>query len=150
MSRATAAEKAERLNHARRVLARLERLPDAIALAFNFGALTGNSVLKLYAGATDAAKTTALAFRYRLGSADSGSALADQLGDETDVAASGLTLTATTFDHKQVLVELEAIEMPDGKPWLTVEVDNTATVLNLALHAVALPRYGAHTNPTVL
>ena len=30
MGRATAAEKAERLNHARRVLARLEDLPDAV------------------------------------------------------------------------------------------------------------------------
>ena len=30
MSRATAAEKAERLNHARVVLARLEHLPDAV------------------------------------------------------------------------------------------------------------------------
>jgi ParB-like chromosome segregation protein Spo0J len=30
MSRATAAEKAERLNHARRVLSRLEELPDAV------------------------------------------------------------------------------------------------------------------------
>lgn len=30
MSRATAAEKAQRLNHARQVLARLEHLPDAV------------------------------------------------------------------------------------------------------------------------
>ena len=30
MSRATAAEKAERLNHARQVLVRFERLPDAV------------------------------------------------------------------------------------------------------------------------
>ena len=37
-----------------------------VAFAFTFGALTGNSVLKFYQGASAGAKTTALAFKYRV------------------------------------------------------------------------------------
>src|SRR5262245_52940348 len=62
------------------------------------------------------------AFRYRLASADANNTNADQLGNETDVSAAGLSLVAATFDHKQVIVELEPIEMPSGKPWLTASI----------------------------
>jgi hypothetical protein len=41
-------------------------LLHGLTAVFVFGAITGNSILKVYSGAT-AAKTTAIAFKYRLG-----------------------------------------------------------------------------------
>lgn len=114
-----------------------------------FGALTGNSVLKVYAGAT-AAKTTAIAFKYRLGAADFKAALADQFGDAIDVASTGLTLTATTFDHRIVAIEVDADTMPDGKPWLTIEIDSTATAMNVGAVGVGKARYPGHLIPSVI
>lgn len=116
---------------------------------FTFGALTGNSVLKVYAGAT-AAKTTAIAFKYRLGAADYKAADADQLGDFTDVASTGLTLTATTFDHRMVTVEIDPQSMPDGKGWVTFEIDATASVMNVAAIGIGDTRSGGHLNASVL
>lgn len=116
---------------------------------FVFGAITGNSILKVYAGAT-AAKTTAIAFKYRLGAADYKVALADQLGDETAVASTGLTLTATTFDHRMVTIEIDPQAMPDGKGWVTFEIDSTATAMNVGAVAVGETRSGGHLNASVI
>lgn len=126
----------------------LGKLHSLTAL-LTFGAITGNSVLKCYAGAT-AAKTTAIAFKYRLGAADYKVAAADQFGDATDVASTGLTLTATTFDHRQVAIEIDADQMPEGKPWLTIEIDNTASVLLLGAIGIGAPRYPGHLIPSVI
>lgn len=117
--------------------------------AFVFGALTGNSVLKVYAGAT-AAKTTAIAFSYRLGAADYKAALADTLGDQTAVASTGLTLTATTFDHRIVTIDIDPDTLPSGKPWITFEIDSTATAMNVGAVGVARPRYAGHLPATVI
>lgn len=114
-----------------------------------FGAITGNSILKVYAGAT-AAKTTAIAFSYRLGAADYKVALADQFGDAIAVASTGLTLTAATFDHRQVCVEIDSDTMPEGKPWVTLEIDATATVMLVGAVGIGTPRYPGHLIPTVI
>lgn len=114
-----------------------------------FGAITGNSVLKVYAGAT-AAKTTAIAFKYRLGAADYKAASADQFGDATDVASTGLTLTAATFDHRQVAIEIDSDQTPDGKPWITIEIDSTATVMLVGAVGIGSPRYPGHLIPSVI
>ncbi len=124
-------------------------LLNGFTAALVFGALTGNSILKVYAGAT-AAKTTAIAFSYRLGAADFKAALADQLGDPIAVASTGLTLTATTFDHRQVIVEIDPDTLPAGKPWVTLEIDATASVMNVAATAIGSPRMPGHLIPTVL
>ena len=124
-------------------------LLHGITAVFVFGALTGNSVLKVYSGAT-AAKTTAIAFKYRLGAADYKAATADQLGDETSVASTGLTLTATTFDHRMVTVEIDSQAMPDGKGWVTFEIDSTATVMNVGAVGIGWGRAVGHLNPTVI
>lgn len=108
---------------------------------FEFGAITGNSILKVYAGATAGTKTTALAFKYRFGNGDTKAASADVLGAWTDVASTGLTLTAATFDHRVVVVEVESSEMPDAKQWLTLEIDATATTMNVAAIGVGDQRY---------
>lgn len=124
-------------------------LLHGITAYFVFGALTGNSILKVYAGAT-AAKTTAIAFKYRLSAADYKVALADQLGDEISVASTGLTLTATTFDHRLVTIELDSQAMPDGKGWVTFEIDATASVMNVGAVGIGWGRAVGHLNPSVI
>jgi len=120
-----------------------------LSAIFVFGAITGNSVLKVYAGAT-AAKTTAIAFSYRLGAADYKAATADQFGDAVAVASTGLTLTAATFDHRMVAVEIDADTLPDGKPWVTFEIDATANPMNVGAVGIGAPRYPGHLIPTVI
>lgn len=122
---------------------------NGFSAAFVFGALTGNSVLKVYAGAT-AAKTTAIAFSYRLGAADFKAATADQLGDATAVASTGLTLTATSFDHRLLVIEIDPQSMPDGKGWVTFEIDATATAMNVGAVGIAAGRSVGHLNATVI
>lgn len=124
-------------------------LLDAFTAVLVFGAITGNSILKVYAGAT-AAKTTAIAFTYRLGAADYKVALADQLGDAIAVATTGLTLTAATFDHRMVVVEIDPDTLPSTKPWITLEIDATATAMTVGAVGVGIGRYVGHLNPTVI
>jgi hypothetical protein len=107
---------------------------DSYTFALTFGAVTGDSVMKFYLGNTVGAKTTAIPFTYRLSSADYKAANADQFGAGVDVAATGLTLVAATFDHRTVLVEFKAADLAalvavNGYYWLTCELDGTATVL---------------------
>jgi len=122
----------------------------ALGALLTFGAITGDSILKVYSGATAAAKTTALAFKYRLGAADFKVALADQFGAWTSVASTGLTLTAATFANRQVAVEVDADQMTDGEEWLTFELDSTATTLFVAGIGVGSPRYPGNLIPTVI
>ena len=124
-------------------------LVNAFTASFVFGLITGNSILKVYAGAT-AAKTTAIAFNYRFGAADYKAALADTLGDPIAVASTGLTLTAATFDHRHVIIEIDPDTMPTTKPWVTFELDATATVLAVGAVGVCDPRYAAHLPATVI
>lgn len=124
-------------------------LTDAFTAVFTFGAITGNSVLKVYAGAT-AAKTTAVAFSYRLGAADYKVALADTLGAATAVASTGLTLTATTYDHRMLIVEIDPDTMPSGKGWVTFEIDSTATVMLVGAVGIAKVRYASNVHNSVI
>ncbi len=121
-----------------------------IAFPLTFGALTGDAVLKFYVGATDGTKTTAVAFKYRLSSGDFKAASADLYGAFTDVASSGLTLTAATFDHRTIIVEFDAQAIPDATPWLTVELSAAADVLLGACVAVAEPRQASNAGTTVV
>jgi hypothetical protein len=122
---------------------------NSFTAAFSFGAITGNSVLIVYAGAT-AAKTTAIAFTYRVTAAAHKAALSDQYGDATAVAATGLSLVAATFNHRGLVIEIDPDTMPSGKPWVTFEFDNVSSVLLLAGLGIGAPRYGGHLSPSVL
>jgi hypothetical protein len=113
----------------------------SLSVLISFGAITGNSILTVYASAARDLTTTAIAFNYRLGAAVFKAALADQLGDAVAVASTGLTLTAATFKNRQMVIEIDADTMPEGKPWLTIGIDATATVLNVAALGVGLARY---------
>ena len=114
-----------------------------------FGELTGNSVLTIYEGATDGAKTAALTFSYRATAADLKVALGDALGTEATSAA--LTLTAATYEDRMIVAEIDANELTDGYDWITVEIDATATELLVAAVAILTePRYAADTPPAAI
>lgn len=117
----------------------------------NFGAITADDTLKVYVGAATATKTTAIAFKYRLAAADTKSALSDTLGAFTDVASTGLTLTAATFDHKLVVVEIDSQAIADATPWVTLEIAGSATTQNVSIVAIADPRFASNSGtPTVI
>jgi hypothetical protein len=116
----------------------------SVAFMFNFGAITNNDTLKFYVGAADATKTTAIAFKYRLASADTGAASSDAFGAFTDVASSGLTLTAATFDNKLTIVEFDSQAIADDTPWLTAEIAGSATAQNISITAIADPRWASN------
>lgn len=122
----------------------------AFSVFISFGAITGNSILTVYNSAARDLTTTAIAFGYRLGAAVFKGSLADQLGDLVAVAAAGLTLTAATFKNRQMVIEFDSDTVLDGKPWLTFNIDATATVLNVAAIGVGVPRYPGHLIPSVL
>ena len=116
-----------------------------------FGALTGNSVLKVYCGATAGAKTTAIDFKYCVTGADFKASGADVFGAATSVTgSSGLTLTAASFDHRTIAIDVQSDQVTADKPFLTIEIDATATVLNVGAVGVCVARQHGATNPTVL
>lgn len=117
----------------------------------NFGAIADDDVLKVYVGAATATKTTAIAFKYRLAAADTKSALSDTFGAFTDVASTGLTLTAATFDHRSVIVEVDSQAIPDATPWVTLEIAGSATTQNVSITFIGEPRFGSNAGtPTVI
>lgn len=125
-------------------------LVHSLCVAFLFGALTGNSILTVYSGATKGAKTTPIAFTYRLATGAYKATDADGLGDllATDGATS-LTLTAATFQHKEMVIELQPDQVVispgvQGQPWVTFSIDSTATTMNVSAQGIADPRYATH------
>lgn len=121
---------------------------------FQFGDITGNSILKVYAAPTAAlavAKTGyEIAFSYRLAAADTGATLADTFGDATAVASTGLTLTAATYDHKVLLVEFDCDTMTTTNRYLVFEIDATANPMEVSAVGVAKPRFPGHAGVTAL
>lgn len=122
----------------------------SVSVYIIFGSLTGNSVLTVNTGATRGTKTTAIAFKYRIPSGAWNAASGDVLGDPQAVTSAGLTLTAATFQHKFIVVEIDADNGTDGQPWVTVNIDPTATTMNAAALALAYPRYPGHTDVTAV
>lgn len=126
-----------------------------VRIIIQLGAITGNdAVFKLYAGASAGTKTTELAWEYRKSTADFNAASADVFGDVTSISAgaTGLTLgTAADWDHRTITIDVPSEDMPEGKPWLTVQTDDgSASVLLMNAVAIGWPRYEQKTPPTVL
>ena len=116
-----------------------------------FGNLTNNSIMSVYSGATNGTKTTQESFRYRFSDADLRNANADVYGDWTTIAAgAGLTLTAATYNDRIVNIYMVTDELTDGQPWVTLEIDNTASALFVSAIAVCRPRFEANDPPTLL
>ncbi len=112
-----------------------------VTFIMTFGAITGNAILKIYSGATDGAKTSALTFKYALGSAAIGSASCDVLGTESTSAA--LTLTGTTYADKMMIVEVDMqfMDADNNEEWLTMEISADASAGILHVVALVEPRY---------
>lgn len=132
-------------------MGKLHRMKIVIAL----GVITGEDpVFKLFAGATAGTKTTEIPFKYRVSSADQGAASADVFGARTAIAAGGVGLTlnpVANYDNRLIQIDVMADELPDGKPWLTVETDDgSASVLFMAAIGVAFPRYVGDTHTTAV
>lgn len=108
-------------------------------VVLTFGGLTGNSILKVYSGATAGTKTTAETFTYRYTGADYEAANSDLWG--TTATSAALTLTADTYDHRGMAIEIDPATITDGQPWITVEIDSTATAMNVGAIAIIKPRY---------
>jgi hypothetical protein len=125
-----------------------------VSLVYSTGAITGDdSVIKVYAGATTGTKTTELPFHYRKSGADYKATNNDQFGALTAIAAgaAGLTMDAAGFDHRVVVIEIDAREVPEGLNWLTVDYDDgSASVLLTSMLAIGVPRYAKHDVPTVV
>ena len=115
---------------------------------FNFGACTGDVTFSCNSGATTGAKTTAMIFRYALGSAAIGSALCDVLGATgwTTTVAPTKALTCTT---KMVVLEVEMSEVAtQGHNWITVTLAATAGIVSGV--ALLIPRFASNVSVTAI
>ena len=110
-----------------------------------FGELTNDSIMSVYSGATAGTKTTQEAFRYRVSDAELKMATGDTFGPWVDIAAgAGLTLTAATYEDKMVIIEMGTDEFTDGQPWVTLEIDSTASEMFVSAVMLGRPRYFGH------
>lgn len=113
---------------------------------------TASPVLYAYSGATDAARTSALTFKYAFGSAAQGSADCDVLGNWSTSAA--LTLTHGTYDNYLLVVEVDAdrMDVENGEEWLTLDFadDATGATGQAIVIAVLEPRYTKGQSVTAL
>lgn len=106
----------------------------------------------VYSGATDAALTSALTFRYAFASAAAGSANCDVLA--ADSTSADLTIAHATYDNYMLVIEVDASDMDvaNGEEWLTLSFPDSETGATGNLSAVAIlkPRYTNGTSATAL
>ena len=106
---------------------------------------TADPVLSVYSGATAAARTSALGFKYAFGGAAFGSANCDVLNAWTDCASTGLALTHGTYDNYLLVVDVDASQMDlaNGENWLTLDFadPSTGATGQAIVIAVLEPRY---------
>jgi hypothetical protein len=121
-----------------------------------FGAITGDSVLTVNSGATNAAKTSAMTFHYALGGAAIGTAVAGSVAScdvlAADATSAALTLTAATYANKMLVVDVDASDMDTANEenWLTIDIDATASAGIAYCIAVLEPRQTSNRSVTAL
>ena len=105
----------------------------------------------VYSGATDAAVTTFVPFKYAYGSAAAGSASCDVLAAWTDASAV-VTIANASKDNFMLLIEVDSAAMGAGHKWLTIQFadPSTGATGNVQVHAVLRPRYGNNCYVTAL
>lgn len=106
-----------------------------------------------YSGASDAALTSALSYRYGTGGAAIGSANCDVLAATT--AGTAATVFAhATYTNSMIVFEVSADEMDvaNGEEWLTLTFPDTATGMtgNVSVVAILEPRYTGAQSVTAL
>lgn len=122
---------------------------------FTCGAFTGDGTFSVNSGLTEGAKTTAVTFKYALGGAAIGTAVAGSQSS-CDVLAATLKTTALaptvalTCTTKMVVIQVDAIDMDQDNAhnWLTVTIAATAGII----HGIAIldPRYTGNRSATAL
>ena len=128
-------------------------LYDGFTAYLSFGAITGDSVLTVYGDATAAlatALTTAIAFKYRLSAGDFKAAAADQFGDPISVAATGLTLTAASFDHRTIAIEIDPDTLTGTAHWVAFNLSSVGNPLLVSGIGVGRSRYAGHLIPSAI
>lgn len=108
--------------------------------------------VKLYSGATDGAKTSALTFNYAFGSAAQGSASCDVLAASTSAAV--VELTHSTYDNYILIVEVDssAMDTANNEEWLTLTFEDTDTGAtgNVSVIAILDPRFAGNCSSSAL
>jgi hypothetical protein len=101
--------------------------------------------------ATAGSSSTAIAFKYRATASATAGSASDALGDLTDVASTGLTLTYGTVAGKTYAIEVNGSELTADKPYvgLTFTDPGTADAIT-SIVAILKPRYPQATNDGAL
>ena len=110
----------------------------------NFQTLaTDATYIIVYSGATDAALTSALTFRYAYGGATIGSASCDVLSAASTSA--NLEIDQATYPNHMVIIEVDAsvMDLDNNEEWLTFTFNDTDTGSsgNASVYAILTPRY---------
>jgi len=113
------------------------------------GALeTANFTMTVTCSAVTAgSNATAIAFSYRATEA----AGTDTLGDLTAVESTGLELADGTFDNMVLIIDIDAVELTDDKPYVGLtftDPDNADALIGVV--ALLKPRYPQETNDGAL
>ena len=106
----------------------------------------GNGTLFLYSGATTGAETTAETFNYSYGGATAiyGGYVANHDVLAAQTAAASLLVLQATYPNYLLVLEIDASDITDGQPWLTLDfkddVGGNPTGL-VSVMAILEPRY---------
>lgn len=94
--------------------------------------------VKLWSGASDGAKTSALTFRYAYGGAAQGAANCDKLAAE--LTSANLAIVAAAKDDYMLVIEIDGSEMDtaNDEEWLTLEFLDTDGGLTGRVSVVAI------------
>ena len=119
----------------------------------NFQELGGAAIyVKVYSGAATATLTSALTFRYALGSAAYGAANSDVLA--AWATSANLSIAHATYDNYMLVIEVDAksMDLANEENWLTLVFSDTDTGAtgNVSVAAILQPRYGSNQSPSAL
>ena len=125
-----------------------------VTFLVNFQDLGGAALYcKVYSGATAAALTSALTFRYAFMSAAATAANADVPAADWQTS-SNLSIAHATYDNFMLVIEVDASDMDiaNGEEWLTISFPDTDTGAtgNLSCAAIVKPRFNKFPNESFL
>src|SRR4030042_437915 len=113
---------------------------ERVKFLISLGVCSGDThVLTVTASAATAgSSSTALYFKYRVTAA----AGTDTLGDLVGTAVSSLALTYTTYAGKTVIIEVDADELTEDKPYVGITItDPGSAVALMSIVAELKPRH---------
>jgi hypothetical protein len=118
-----------------------------------FGTLGGDATfIECHSGASDAALTSILTFRYAFGGAATGTALCDVLA--TAAESTSLEVDEAVYSNYMLVIEVDASDMDiaNGEEWLTISFsdDDTGSTGLVSVLAILDPRYKSESSATAL